>query len=285
MARLRTINANGLQLDYEELGTGPITVVAAQQEFGTESLAYLLAGPPTNYHVFAIHLRKLTKRDEGPGEDARPRWYARWSADVFAAIAALGLDRPVYTGISHGGVIGWHLAVEHPGLLRALVAIVGVPPSRGRHDQPPFGRASQMAARSDPAQLRANMERLFGPTSDPRRLARRPALIEDRVQRVLSTPPEQAAVRLGIGFPDVETDEELYALLGRVRIPTLLLGGLHDPWVRPEVMLRTAQAVPGSKLVLFEDESHMLATESPDKVLGEFKLFVDSLAGTSLSGD
>jgi hypothetical protein len=42
-------------------------------------------------------------------------------------------------------------------------------------------------------------------------------------------------------------------------------------------MLRTAQAVRGAKLVLFEDESHMLAVESPEKVLGEFKLFVDGL--------
>lgn len=274
-----TLHVNGVQLEYEELGAGPITIVSAQQEFypGPDTLARLLPGPPTHYHVFAIHLRKLSKSDEGPGEDVRPRWYARWSADVAAAIRALGLQKPIYTGISHGGAIGWHLAVEHPDLLRALVAIVGVPPPRARRDGPPSGRASQMADRSDPARLRANAERLFGPTRDPLRLERRHSLIERIVQRAQSTPAEQAAVQLGIAFPDVDTDDELYALLGKVQIPTLLMGGLHDPWVRPEAMLRTAQAVPGSKLVLFEDESHMLATESPQKVLGEFKLFVDNL--------
>ncbi len=118
-----TLDVNGVQLAYEELGHGPITVVTAQQDFSPDSFARLLPGPPTNYHVFAIHLRKLSRTDEGPGEDAKPRWYARWSADVAAAIRAIGVEKPVYTGISHGGAIGWHLAVEHPDLLRALVAI------------------------------------------------------------------------------------------------------------------------------------------------------------------
>ena len=271
------VEANGIRLDYEEFGAGPITVVTAQQEFGPENLARALAGPPTNYHVVAIQLRKLRREDEAPGEFSKPRWYARWSADVAAALSALGLERPIYTGISHGGVIGWHLAVEHPELLRALVAIVGVPPPRARREGPPSGRASQMANRTDVVALRATMERLFGPTSDPRRLARQRARIDRMVERVQSTPADEAAVQLGIGFPDVDGDDELYTLLGRIHLPTLLLGGVHDPWVRPEVMLHTVQAVPGAKLVLFEDESHMLAVESPEKVLREFKLFVDAL--------
>jgi pimeloyl-ACP methyl ester carboxylesterase len=136
-----------------------------------------------------------------------------------------------------------------------------------------------MAEQTNPARLRANVERLFGPTGDPRRLERRSALINQMVERVITTPPTEAAVQLGIGFPDVETDQDLYALLGNVRIPTLLLGGMYDPWVLPEVMLRTAKSVPRAKLVLFQDESHMLAVESPEKVIGEFKLFVDNLEG------
>jgi pimeloyl-ACP methyl ester carboxylesterase len=134
-----------------------------------------------------------------------------------------------------------------------------------------------MGARQDPAALRANVERLFGPTREPARLARRQALIEQRVQRILATPAEEAVVALGIGFPDIQTDDELRSLLRGVSIPTLIIGGMHDPWVTPEGLLTTARAVEGSKVVIFSDESHLLATESPHKVVGEFKLFVDSL--------
>ena len=272
------MRVNGVDLEYEELGSGDTIVVSAQQEFAPGDFLHRLSEPPTGYHVFAIRLRRLNKKVEGPGEDVRPRWYPRWAADVYAAVRALGLERFVYTGTSHGAVVGWHLAVEHPGLLAALVAIVGVPQLRSRSSVV-SGRASQMAARQDVDVLRANIGRLFGPTSDATRLARRPALIEARLARVLATPPEEAAVSLGIGFPDVETDEALFALLGGVRLPTLIIGGMHDPWVTPEVLLRTARAVPGSKLVVFEDESHLLAVESPRKVLDEIRIFVEGLRG------
>jgi pimeloyl-ACP methyl ester carboxylesterase len=274
---MTALRVNGAELAYAEFGTGDTIVVSAQQEFALGGFLEQLAAPPTNYHVFAIRLRRLSKTDEGPGEDRTPRWYQRWSNDVYAATQALGLSDFMYTGVSHGGVIGWHLAVEHPGLLKGLVAIVGVPPFRSRRDGLLSGRASQMAARSSPETLRANMEQLFGPTTDPARLARREAIIESRIQRILATPPEEAAVRLGIGFPDVDSDEELEEMLGQIHIPTLIIGGMYDPWVTPEALLRTARAVPGSKLVVYQDESHLLSTESPAKVIDEFRLFVANL--------
>ncbi len=261
------VRADGVDLHYDELGSGDTVVVTAQQRFADDDLAHQLA---QQYRVFALTLRQLSQLDDG-----RSRWYPRWSADVFAATRALGLDRFVYTGTSHGAIIGWHLAVEHPEVLRGLVAIVGVPHPRARKEV--AGRASQMAARDDIGALRHGLESLFGPTTDPDRLARRPALIEARVAQVLATAPEEASVSLGIAFPDVESDAELEQLLQRINTRTLILGGMHDPWVTPENMLRTARAVRASALVMFEDESHLLAVESPRKVLDQFRIFVDGL--------
>lgn len=274
---MRPLSVNGAELAYAEYGTGPRVVVSAQQDFAPGGYLEVLAQPPINCHVFAIRLRRLRKQDELPGEDQNPRWYARWADDVFAATQFLGLQGFVYTGVSHGGVIGWHLAVEHPDLLRGLVSIVGVPPPRSRRTGALSGRAGQMAARQDQTTLRANIERLFGPARDAERLARRNSLVQTRLEHVMNTPPEEAAVSLGIGFPDVETDEELARLLGQVRLPTLIIGGLHDPWVTPENLLATARLVQGAKLVVFEDESHLLASESPGKVVDEFRLFLDRL--------
>ena len=112
---MTALRVNGAELAYTEFGTGDTVVVSAQQEFTRGGFLEQLAARPTNYHVFAIRLRNLNKADEGLGEDRSPRWYARWSNDVFAATQALGLSDFIYTGVSHGGVIGWHLAVEHPG--------------------------------------------------------------------------------------------------------------------------------------------------------------------------
>jgi pimeloyl-ACP methyl ester carboxylesterase len=263
---------NGTILQYAEFGAGSTVVVSAQQEFGTPNFLERLE----DAHVYAIRLRRLSKTDEEPGEDLEPRWYARWAADVCAATQALGLRDFVYTGVSHGAVIGWHLAVEHPGLLQSLAAIVGVPPPRARSSSGPSGRASQMAARQDAAALRSNVERLFGPTTDPARRARQQRMIDERVRRVLATPLEEAAVNLGIGFPDVKTDDELAELLAGVGIPTLVIGGMHDPWVTPERLLWTARRVRDCKLVIYGDESHLLATESPARVAEDINLFIRS---------
>ncbi len=274
---MRPLSVNGAELAVTEYGSGPRVIVSAQQEFTPGGYLEALARPAIGCHVFAIRLRQLRKQDESPGEDENPRWYARWSDDLYRATQILGLRDFVYTGVSHGGVIGWHLAVEHPDLLRGLVSIVGVPPPRSRRAGALSGRASQMAARQDAVTLRANVEKLFGPTRDAERLARREALVQERIQRVLSTPPDEAAVRLGIGFPDVATDEELRTLLADVRVPSLIIGGMHDPWVTPENLLGTARSVPASKLVIFEDESHLIALESPAKIVEEFRLFLDRI--------
>lgn len=274
---MRPLSVNGAELAVTEYGSGPDVVVSAQQEFTPGGYLELLAQPPTNCHVFAIRLRQLRKQDELPGEDQNPRWYARWSDDVYRATRMLGLRDFVYTGVSHGGVIGWQLAVEHPDLLRGLVSIVGVPPPRSRRGGALSGRASQMAARQDAVSLRANVEKLFGPTRDPERLGRREALIQERIERVLRTTPDEATVKLGVGFPDVDTDEELRKLLGQVSVPALIIGGMHDPWVTPENLLDTARTVPGAKLVIFEDESHLVALESPAKIVEEFRLFLDRI--------
>lgn len=272
---------NGTELACAEYGSGPTVIVSAQQDYTFHGYLDLLAQPPTNYHVFAIRLRRLSKQDEAPDESVRPRWYARWAEDVYAAIHTLGLSQFIYTGVSHGAVIGWHLAVEHPELLRGLVAIVGVPQARARLGAAATGRASQMAARADPSLLRANVERLFGPPRNAERAARRESLIEARLRRIVETPADEAAVNLGIGFPDVTSDEELTALLAQVRVPVLMIGGLHDPWVTPEALLQTTRVVSGSKLVVFEDESHLIALESPSRVADEIRVFVDRLPARS----
>src|SRR5437764_7745647 len=42
--------------------------------------------------------------------------YTTLFRSVYAATQMLGLSRFIYTGVSHGAVIGWHLAVDHPDL-------------------------------------------------------------------------------------------------------------------------------------------------------------------------
>jgi hypothetical protein len=69
---MQSLVVNGAELAYAEFGAGPTLVVSAQQDFAPGGFLETLVGPPTNYHVFAIRLRRLTKNAEGPGEDLNP---------------------------------------------------------------------------------------------------------------------------------------------------------------------------------------------------------------------
>ena len=66
-----------------------------------------------------------------------------------------------------------------------------------------------------------------------------------------------------------------------MRVPAPMIGGLHDPWVTPDALLRATQVVSGSKLVVFEDVSHLIALESPSNVVDEIRVFVDRLPARS----
>jgi pimeloyl-ACP methyl ester carboxylesterase len=77
---------------------------------------------------------------------------------VYQFCRALGLQRFVYTGSSHGGVIRWHLAVEHPEILEGIVAVAGVPHARGHES----GRTTQLSARTEPVASSTFNTRLRG---------------------------------------------------------------------------------------------------------------------------
>lgn len=268
-----TVAVDGADLYYEEHGTGDEVVVCCQQWFTSEFPA-ILSMAPTSYHVFTLvcrgyHPSSPVERQLGAG------WYPRWAEDVHGFARALRLERFVYTGVSHGALIGWHLALAHPEDLKALVSIVGAP--QGDRDGP--GRVShgrRMDRETDPVRLRTYLQSLFAPPRSETRRRWRDALVEADLARMLAR-VDAFHADAGIAFPECESDAELAEFLGRIRVPVLLMGGLHDPLCKPEYNLLAARAVRGAKLVLFEEAGHRLAVELPDQVVGEFRLFIDQL--------
>jgi pimeloyl-ACP methyl ester carboxylesterase len=78
-------------------------------------------------------------------------------------------------------------------------------------------------------------------------------------------------------FPDLDTNEQVADRLSRVRVPTLLLNGAQDDLIPAEMSVLVARAVPGSKMVMYQDHSHTLAREAPERVIAEFLLFLQEL--------
>ena len=69
-----------------------------------------------------------------------------------------------------------------------------------------------------------------------------------------------AQQRAIIGRPDSRSD------LGRIRCPTLAIGGRQDAVTPPEVMEEIAAGIPGAKLVLLDRCGHLSPLEQPEAV-------------------
>lgn len=111
------VQANGLQIYYEESGSGaPLLLIHG----GNVNLSMWAAHIP----LFAQHFRVIAPDSRGHGRTKNPldTLSCRLLADDMAAlIHALALDKPWVCGYSDGGQIALELAIHYPQLSRGYV--------------------------------------------------------------------------------------------------------------------------------------------------------------------
>jgi pimeloyl-ACP methyl ester carboxylesterase len=172
--------------------------------------------------------------------------------DGLAVLDALGIAAAHVLGASMGGMIAQTLAIEHPDRVRTLISMFS---STG---EPDVGRASPEA-----------LEVLLAPAPRDREAA-----VEAAARSVLWRSrrwPNPEAVRALAGeswdrdHTPGTTQRQLAAMLAsgprteglrRLEIPTLVIHGRDDTLIAPDGGERTAQLVPGARLLLLDDMGH-----------------------------
>jgi pimeloyl-ACP methyl ester carboxylesterase len=125
----RSVRANGIHIHYIEQGDGePLILLHG----GMVSTNPVWAGVPVAYvsHMDALaeHFRVIAPDTRGCGRTAHTEGHITFDLladDVAALIEALGLDRPLITGFSDGGIIATVVGMRHPGAVRAIVNDAG----------------------------------------------------------------------------------------------------------------------------------------------------------------
>jgi len=267
------------ELYFEEFGSGDEIVLSSAMGFAAGAYPEILAAPPTSYHVYTIQAR-------GFGRSTHPAsppesWLDTWADDVCAFADRLGVDRFIYTGISHGGGIGWHIARRAPDRLKALISVVGTPHDREGGTSSSAGRRRFIEQRRDPAVVTEILQHLAGWTDDPARLEARRHRFARAAEEAANRPDDEAEINQGKPYPDAQTDDELAEVYRGIRVPVLILAAMRDGVISPAAALRAAVNVRGAKAVLFEDEGHMIGEESPERIAREVRVFVDELNGVA----
>ena len=128
-AAARTVRANGIDIHYLEQGEGePLLLLHG----GMVSTNPIWTGVPVAYasHMDALaeHFRVIAPDTRGCGRTPHtggPITFDLLAGDVAALIEALGLERPLITGFSDGGIIATVVGIRHPDAVRAIVNDAG----------------------------------------------------------------------------------------------------------------------------------------------------------------
>lgn len=173
--------------------------------------------------------------------------------DCLALLDALGIDRAHVLGASMGGMIAQQLAIEHPDRLLTLVSMfsntgepgVGQPTAAALEallTPSPLERAAYIEAASAKAMIWAS--RRYGDR------ARAEALAAESFDRGIY--PDGVSRQLAAMLASGPRADGLRAL----NVPTLVIHGLDDTLIQPDGGERTAELVPGARLLLVEDMGH-----------------------------
>ena len=200
-------------------------------------------------------------------------------ADMEALRRHLGLGPVVSIGTSYGGMVAMAHAARYPDAVSRLVLAVTAAHAG-------FLKRAQaiIAERATPEQRRA-CERLWaGSFESPEQLAeyydvmgplyaRRhdPAAAAATRGRVTHAPePLNRAFGPGGTLHRMDLRPEL----GRITAPTLVLAGRHDWICAPEFSAEIAALIPGARLEVFEESSHSLRVDEPERLIDTISAFV-----------
>lgn len=225
----------------------------------------------------------------GGGNSDRPRDPALWTVRYFveeltAVVAALGLVRVHVLGQSWGGMLGMEYALTQPAPLASLVAASSpasmiqwvAEANRLRAELPADVQATllrheQAGTTAEPAYQEAVMVFYrrhlcrLDPWPEPLRRSFVKMTRDPEVYHTMNGPSEfHVTGRL--------RDWDITARLGEIRVPTLVISGRHDE-ATPAIAQTVHRGIPGAKWVLFEDSSHSVHLEEPERflqVVGEF---------------
>ncbi len=177
------------------------------------------------------------------------------ATDVAGLIEKLGLERAHVVGASLGGMVGQHLAIEHPDRVRSLTSIMSTPGGRRYLPKPSALRALFMPAPRTREEAGVAIERLFtalgGPAwpVDAVRLRQIGELAHDR------GPSPQGYLR---HFAAVMGTYDRRPKLRTCTVPTLVIHGTHDPLFPLRAARDMVDMMPNATLLPISGMGHDL---------------------------
>ncbi len=248
------INANGIDIHYRFDGPEDAPVVMLSNSLASnldmwDPQVEALVGV---YRVLRYDTRGHGQTQATPG----PYTLELLTDDALALLAALGIERTHFCGLSLGGMIGQVLAASHPTVIRGLVLCDTACTHLDEHRSGFVERFRIAEAEGMGALVQPTLERWF---TAPYREAQ-PAVMGKIGKMVASTSIEGY---LGCGHAVQTLDVRHYH--EKITAPTLIIVGEDDPSTTVASAELVHQGIPSSELVVLPQAAHLSNLEQANR--------------------
>lgn len=250
--RRRSVTIDGVSLSILEAGTGdPIIFVHGVVTTNNIFPKYLNAYSP-DFRGIAVDLR-------GYGDSQKPDsgfTIKQFSKDLIALADKLDIEKPIWVGVSMGGMILQQLALDYPERVRALVLVSTTDGAMVLDkDLPTIGNPR------DFQEVSRNIIVESFPPGTPSTLYQ-PLL--DRIPTWNGTVLREALTSMARA--------SVHGRINAITAPTLVVVGAKDDVATPAIARGIQAQIAGAQLVEF-NTGHFMMAEDPErfrKVLGDF---------------
>lgn len=237
----------GIEIHYDEFGSGDRYVICSMIDYPKYSSIRELC--KFGYHVFLLTNRGFGKSDHYEENMGQALWDI-WAQDVITFADKMGIDKFTYAGDSHGAGTGWHVCRKYQDRLDAFVAIV---PGPYNLDEGFVSYRTRML-RGEKVKPMAVPAEYFEDEAVTERV--RQDLEYMQIEVLDHQSPEEKKQDYKRPLLDLENEENTRKFLESIMVPTLVVGGTEDPISRTDLMVRTVECIPHSKLILYHGFSH-----------------------------
>jgi pimeloyl-ACP methyl ester carboxylesterase len=250
----RHVRAGDLDVWTEQVGEGPDVLLIGGLGDTVESWGFQLDTLADRYRLTACDNRGAGRTAMPPGEVS----VEQMADDSAAVLEAVGITSAHVAGFSGGSIIAQELALRHPARVRSLVlqSTWAAPDSYLRT----WGRFVRWLAEAAPDE-RSFCEFFFLWIYTAR--AHNDGTVGAFIEEVLAFPHKQSTEDLQRFLDAFFRHPGTAGRLSQITVPTLVLAGGRDPTMRPEVCREVADAIPGARFHVMEQESHQPFQEVP----------------------
>ena len=239
------ITVDDLHINYTIQGQGdPLLMIMG--------LSFSLLDWGTKFpELLSQHYKVILFDNRDAGETSRstkPYAIEQMAEDAAGLLDALGESSAHVLGVSMGGMIAQHFALNHADKLHKL--ILGCTMAGGSCSQ--FGAFSSLSSGNV-------LELLFTPEF----IQQQQAELENFLQATMPLhSKEEALARQFCAMSSHDTCDRL----GKITAPTLVITGDRDRVIPPQNSDILAQKIPGAKQAIIKDAAHAFCFSHPDLV-------------------